>query len=74
MKLRYKLLYFKYLLRWIRPTLIVEKVWSDKWYFPKASIVKSKDSSGYVPALSNNHIGRLTYRLKLSIVPYRVVK
>lgn len=48
--------------------IMIEKVWSNNIFLPKASIIKTKLGKKYYPALLDNSNGKFTYRLKLSII------
>lgn len=48
--------------------LIIEKVWSNNKFLPKASIIKSKLGHKYYPSLPDNSNGNYTYRLKLKLI------
>lgn len=51
-------------------TIFFEVIWSNKWYYPKANIIKQeahKGSNKYQNAIPSNNYKGSCYRLKLRV-------
>jgi hypothetical protein len=47
--------------------IIIKKVWSNKWYYPKATIVQYQFMGKWYNCLPTNSYKNYCYRLKLTI-------